>query len=281
MEKLHRIEEYKALIKEVKQVHKASFSNLYYMPQDILRYIELGKLEYEVNNAGVFFFFDEGTYYRVCVYIEDNNEFNIPQCSKKMLIRNVYRKSEKNEKLERFENNLDHIGFTLSGTTFQVEGCPEVLMQNCLNLKQYIHSMEKKGFHCIKADYSLYKVIEDIITDSRVIKDYHLSHRTEQEKQMLDFGSYLCVLNKENQICAASLSVINGETAQNEAMAIKEEYKMKGLAPLLTYHRSKWLCENKVNLAQGWILTNNDASIRYHKSLGYQLTGKYANEWVL
>lgn len=282
MDRLQGVEEYIVLLKEAKKAHKSNYSNLYMMPEDIERYISLGRVEYEKKEDGLFLYFDEENYYKVCMCVEAGETFNISRRDKKILVRNIYRKNEQVQKLEIFEKELKKNGFDLAGTSFQIQGRAEDLLQKCSYLDNYVRSMQKKGFFCIEADYSCYKEIEELILDSDIIKDYQMSYFTEHEKQMLRQGTYLCVLNKYDQICAASIcNVDNNGIARDGAIAVKEEYKMKGITPLLSYHRLKWACENKIDLIQGWILTDNDASIKYHKGVGYQETGKYANEWIL
>lgn len=281
MDKLHGIEEYKVLLKQFRKEHKTSFSNLYFMPKDMERYINLGRVEYEKKEAGVIFYFDEECYYRVCMCVEIGETFNISKRDKKLLIRNIYRKSEQDEELKEFECNLERNGFNLVGTTFQVQQKTKELWQKCSRLEKYVLLMQDQGFRCIEADFSQYKEIESLILDSNIIKDYQLDYLTEQEKQMMLAGSYLCVLDKHNQICAVSLCVVNGGVARNGSIAVKEEYKMKGIAPLIAYQRFKWFRESGIDLSQTWIRVDNDASIKYNKSLGYQSTGKYANEWIL
>lgn len=284
MEKLQGIEEYKALLKEVKKEHKSTFSNLYFMPKDIERDISLGRAEYEKNEAGVFFYFDEENYYRVCMCVGAGSTFSIPKRDKKLLVRNIYRKTdkdEKNEKMIQFEKELQKNGFDLVGTSFQVSGTMTGVAEKCLSLEKYYYSMERKGFRCIEAEYPLYKEIEDLILSSDVIKDYQMHYLTEEEKQMMPPGSYICVLDREDQICAAAIAYVHDGISRDGVFAVKEEYKMRGIAPLLTYKRYNWSRKNKVVLGQGWILIDNDASIKYHKNLGYESTGKYANDWLL
>lgn len=281
MDKLNNVEEYKVLLKQFRKEHKMFFSNLYFMPKDMERYISLGRVEYEKRDEGLYFYFDEETYYRTCMCVEAGEAFNISKRDKKLLVRNIYRKDEQDEKFKEFEKNLERTGFEHVGTTFQIQGRIKELWQNCLHLEKFYLFMEKKGFCCIEADYSRYKEIEALILGSKVIKDYHMLYLTEQEKQMMIPGSYLCILDKQNQICAASISYVSDGVARNGAIAVKEEYKMMGIAPMLTYQRYKWFCKNEVELAQGWLLVDNDASIRYHKSVGYEWTDKYANEWIL
>lgn len=281
MNRLQGIEEYKVLLKKFRKEHKNSFTNLYVMFEDMKRYISLGRVEYEEKEEGLFFYLDEESYYRVCMCVEVEKEFNISRRDKKILVRNMYQKDKPDEKLIKFEKKLEKNGFDLVGTSFQFQGKTNELWKKCSRLEKYVLLMQEQGYRCVEADYSRYKEIDDIILDTNIIKDYQLSYLTEQEKKMMPAGSYLCVLDKQDQICAASMCIVKDGISREGATAVKEEYKMKGIAPLLAYQRFKWFCENKIDLSLTWILVDNDASIRYDKSLGYQPTGTYANEWIL
>ena len=63
MKKLASFDESKNIIKDDRLVCKRPFSNVYFMPDDIKRYIELGRAGYERSESGIIFFFDEETYF--------------------------------------------------------------------------------------------------------------------------------------------------------------------------------------------------------------------------
>ena len=176
----------------------------------------------------------------------------------------IQRRRQKNNKIERSKDskNTDN-GKELSDS------------------EKYEKEIEKKGYCCIEAEYSLFDKIEKIIVGSDILEDYHIISRTDQEKKELEKGSYLCILNEKKDICAASIAVINSGIAQAEEMVVKDEYKMRGFAPILTYQRLKWLDSKNIQKIEGWILTHNESSLRYHRKLGYHFTDKYVEEWVL
>lgn len=280
MKKLISIDEYKKIVNNYRKICRRPFSNLYFMPSDIERYIILNRVDYLEKEEGIFFFFDEGNYVRVCFFVDDKKEFSLPELGKTMLVRNVYREEAIGEAQCRVEEKLAEMGFVMAGKTVQVTGNPKEILLNCKSMDKYAKAMEQKGYRCIKADFSRYGEIDSLIKDSGIIKEYHMVSRTEEEKKALEEGSYLCMIDAENRICGGSIMVIKDGVAEGEAVAIPEAYKMRGIAPVLTYKRLQWLCENNVEYIQGWILVNNDASIRYHKSLGYTFRNKFANEWL-
>lgn len=278
---LQSIDEYKTLIEEFKKICRIPFSNIYVMPNAINRYIKLQKVFFEKNKYGIIFYFDEGTYYRVCLYIDEKQKFEISAFDKKLIVHNVYNIKQKNDELSYVQRRLRELGFTREGTSVQIQGKTQELLYNCKSVEKYTKIMEKKGYFCINPEFSQFNQIEQIIANSNIIKDYHLTFRTEKEKKGLEEGSYLCIVNENDEICAASITAINFGIAQAEAIAVKEKYKMKGLAPILTYQRLKWVYDRNIQKIQGWILVHNETSLKYHKKIGYHLTDRYAEDWLL
>ncbi len=281
MEKLKTFDEYTNLIKEVKSACKKPFSNIYYMSRDIKNYIGTGRLSYEKVSGGVLFFLDEELYYRVWLYIDEKAKFIICPQDKKMLVRNIYKSGEKEESLQCIDHRLEESGFQKEGTTIGIQGELQNLLQKCEKIKKYAEAMERKGFRCVEADFSMYGELEAIILDSGIVKDYQLDYRTEEEKRKLEKGSYLYIADADGQICAASICIVENGIANGVALAVKEEYKRQGIAPYLTYHRFQWMRNKEVRIVQGWILTSNVPSLKYHQSMGHKFLDRYADEWVL
>ncbi len=279
--KLGSTQEYRSLIEEYKKICPKPFSNANFMLSYLERYINLEKISFESTPQGLFFYFDEGTYYKVYFYVDEKQPFTIPVYDKKLLIRNMYNNRRKNDRLIFVRERLGELGFLNKGISVQIEGNVQDLLRNCAPVEKYEKEIEKKGYCCIEAEYSLFDKIEKIIVGSDILEDYHIISRTDQEKKELEKGSYLCILNEKKDICAASIAVINSGIAQAEEMVVKDEYKMRGFAPILTYQRLKWLDSKNIQKIEGWILTHNESSLRYHRKLGYHFTDKYVEEWIL
>lgn len=281
MKKLQSFEEYTDIVKEFKSVCKKPFSNLYYMSDDIKKSIKLGRLAYEETEGGIVFFRDEELYYRACLYLNEKKQFAINPQDKKILVRNIYKTKEKEQRLQIVERGLEEGGFRKAGTTVGIQGETYKIYQKCKPMRKYAEALEKNGYRCIEASISMYQEIEEMIINSGIIKDYQLDYRTDEEKKKLEGGSYLCIVDGDGKICAASLCVIEGGIGKVDGIAVREDYKGRGFAPSLTYHRFKWLSEKRIQLVQGWILDSNMPSLRYHRSLGYEFIDKYADEWIM
>ncbi len=283
IKELRSMDEYRTLINEFRAVCKKPFSNIYLMPDDINRYIELRRVSYKRDDNGIVFFFDESTHYSVYLYVNEKSEFEVPIRDNKLLVRNIYRTRKRNSTLLNIQNRLQELGFKKQGTLVRVQGNSQDIFSKCKIIEKHINEMEKKGYRCIAPDFSRFDEIERIILESNVIKDYQMTYRTPEEKKALEKGIYLCIVNSSDEICAGGIVDIDiaKKIVREGAVAVKPEYKMKGFAPILSYYRNKWLCDKNIQIVQGWISAYNEPSLKYHKSLGYNIMDKYVDEWLL
>ncbi|MBE5884340.1 MAG: GNAT family N-acetyltransferase [Lachnospiraceae bacterium] len=281
MKRLHNIEEYKEIVRQAREKCQNAFSNNYFMPGDVRRYIEIGKAYYESTPCGGYLLLlDEEKYYRVCMYVDATSEFTIPDLDKKAVIKNVYRKGKEEACLADIEKRMADMSFRKEGTVVQVSGDVAGIYENCKRFERFADKLLRKGYQCVAVDDTYYDAVDKLMLSGYFIRDYQIDYRTSREKEALLPGSYLCILNEKDEICAVSVSYIEGAIAYGEGILIEDAYKMQGLAQVLMYHRFKWLFENQVQKIVAWILVDNEVSMRYHTGLGYQLHNKYVNEWV-
>lgn len=280
MERIERLDDYKNLVRQARMECKNPFSNNYFMPADVQRYIDVGQAYYEPAGKGFLLILDEERYYRVCLYVDAQQKFTIPVMDKRAIIKNVYRKGKEEPCLGQIEKNLEELHFEKRGTDVQIRGVVQTLFEKSSRLEKYVRKMEAKGYRCVMADENCYEQIEEMVLASRIIKDYQIDYRTADEKKKFQKGAYLCIFNDKEEMCAVNVCFIDNGVAYGEGVAIAEEFKMHGLAPMLSYYRYKWLHDNGIEYIQAWILLENEASLRYHESLGYQFVNKYVDEWV-
>ncbi|MBQ7973011.1 MAG: hypothetical protein IJ291_06125 [Lachnospiraceae bacterium] len=279
MKKVDSIVQYKSLMQEIRKVCKRPYSNMYYTVEQLQRYIDLERMYYHETQGGIIFLFDEGLYYKAGLYLDGEQEFDFPEVDKKLLVRDIYREGKRDQKLPFIVKRLEELGFDNQGTTAQVCAQVQKLFSMSSRVERYVKRLEQSGFRFGIGDISQIDEMEKLLYSSEIIKDYHIEYKTEEEKMQMS-GNYMGVWDKDGNLCAASIvSVING-VAQGVGIAIQEKYKMSGLAPFITYYRSKWLLEQGIDLIQGWLLLCNQKSILYHTSLGYEMTDKRADEWV-
>lgn len=280
MERLKSLQEYRDLMEEVKSVCDIPFSNVFFWPADLEKYIKSERLYYERNNAGIAFFSDEGSYYKLSICVDKHKPFTIESREKRLLVRSIYK--EKSEDWETVEHTLEANGFFKAGSVLQMKINVRELLEKNVKLEKYISIMNKKGYDCVTADMEMLMEMRKLIDKSITIKDYQIDYRTPEETmEDLSEGACLCIVNEQGKVCAGSYAHINNNIAEGAAIVVDEQYKMNGFAPVLLYERCRRLAERGVKYLRGWVLTDNDASLKYHKSMGYQFTGIYADEWIL
>ena len=281
MEAIVSAEQYKSIITGIKERHGNPSGNLYFMYRDVLRYIAQGRLFAEECDGGYVFYVDGHTYYQTVIYGDLTKDFWVMPQDKKCIARLVYDGKGAAAAQQGLSCILQQNGFRKTATTVLVQGRTEEILEKCRGIERYIKKMETQGYFCVMAQESQFEEIDKLISDSGVVKDYHMTYMTHEEKKALRKGSYLCMINKDNEICGASLATIVDGMSQGGAVVMKEGYKLKGFTPILTYNRAKWLREQNVEYTQGWIVTTNVDSIRYHTGTGFHLMDRYADEWLL
>ncbi|MBE5884339.1 MAG: GNAT family N-acetyltransferase [Lachnospiraceae bacterium] len=279
MEKLSSIEEYYKLIKEAKKKCRISFSNMYAMPNELQRYIELGRIFYESCDAGILFFFDEEKYYKLCLYVDANIPFCVSAMDKKILVRNIFRNGND---LSLINKALETNRFEKRGTSIQIRGDVNYIVEEKKAIEKGRIILDRGGYQFLVADVSLLNQIEELLEEVSFIEDYHIAFKTRDEKlKNIENGGYLCIVDHNNKVCAATITWENGDVAEGTAIAVRDAYKMLGMAPLISYERLKRLKEKKIDYLQGWVVLDNEPSIRYHKNMGFQFMDRYADEWIL
>lgn len=281
MKKIEELDQYKELMQAIKQRCGRGVSNIYFMADEIGRYIAQGRLYVEEFDVGCVLYVDEHTYYNTAIYVEDNAIVSIPARDKRCVLRYVYRGKDAEVTEQKFSGILSANGFHKGATSVEVRKTIENNEEKRKKAEKWVRKMEDQGFSCVYAEESQFQEIEEMICASGVIKDYQMAYRTPEEKRALEKGSYLCILDKEGNMCAASFcAIVNGITTGG-ALVVKEEYKMRGLVPMCSYYRTQWLKKHHVVCSQGWVETDNMPSIWLHKSMKFEFRDRYADEWIL
>ena len=281
MEKLTSLEQYYNYIKDSKKRCRISFSNMYCLPDEIERYIALGRMYVEELDGGLAFFLDEETYYKLCLSIDANASIQIPKVDRKVLCRYIYRENGLSELMNGINTQLIKNGFARVGKAIQIQGNPEDLLSKKKSIERGISILNRNGFYICRAGENMIDEIEKLIESTKHIQDFHSDYRTlEEKRENAVSGGYLCVVDKEEKLCAATVTWVKGSNANGDAIVVKDEYKRLGLAPVLCYERMKYLQEYGVKKFTGWVQTDNELSLRYHKSMEFQLGDRYADEWL-
>lgn len=286
MERLKNIEDYKALLREYKTVCRRGYTNNFLNTELIKRYLDLQRIYYIAIQDALIFITDEEKYYRLHVSVSPQvNILDVKNMDKPLLVRNIFKEGKKTKELLSFEKVLKETGFHIYDESVQIVAYP-------LNLKEDIRKKYEKaaaflartGIHIGYAEneYNL-KEIQLLRQEESVLKDYHFTY--ENEDEILDNmkkGYYRCAFDSSGTVCAAQQFSVENGTVQGNWLAVKEEYKVRyGIGTAMAYHSFLYACERELPTYFGWVVRDNEKSIKYHQSIGYEVTDKYADEWLL
>jgi len=277
MKKLTTYGECKKMMGEIIRTSKKTFSNFYFLPADVERYIDLGRAYYEEVDAGVIFIFDEELYYKVCVVVDAEKPLNMPKFDKKVLIRNIFREEKRGTEIQMVEENLKKLNFRKIMTNVQIQANVPEMYEKRKMYEEIVFSLESKGYRCIEPNEVQCEEIERILLDSQMIKDYHLDYFSDEERRD---GNYLCIIDENEELCAVCRSIVKNRIAQLHGVAVIERCKKQGFASALRYYQIKYLFDNDAIYLQGWIRLDNQPSLQLHTKIGYKLLDKYADDWI-
>lgn len=283
MEKLDSWEKYKELLKEAKQRGFTQFINNYLDMDAVKRYIGLGRMEYEQDGSGLYIYTDEGLFYRLYIQCGENG-IKPPERDKPVLVRNVYREGNKSAVQKGVEGQLQRLGFSKYSGSVQILAIPLENRENILEkLEKAERFLWRFGLKIIYADGVQLEDIFRLRDNTTELKPYHFPYETREERQRaIEKGFFRCVVNAQNELCAAQQFRVARNGVQGNWLAVKAGYKEKyGIGAAMAYHSFAYAIDHNIRNYFGWVEKNNEKSLRFHQSVGYRLTGKVAEDWIL
>lgn len=284
METLSSLEEYKSILREGRTRSRGGYNNMYLDIASIKRYLSLGRLYYELNDAGLILFTDEEQYYRMYLQCNPQGVVSISAQDKPILIRNIYKESGKPDILGQMEDALERQGFTLYDQSVQILAQPLTMEDTVRKKCDMAMSFLKRAN--IEIIYANSTHLDEIISLRNVepeLKPYHFFYQTREEMlQDIEKGYYRCAVNGQGEICAAQHFTVENGTLQGDWLAVKEEYKVKyGIGTAMAYHSFLYAIKKEIPNYYGWVVRDNVKSLKYHRTIGYTISEKLADEWLL
>lgn len=279
MNRLYSIDQYKELRSKLKSKCKKIVFNVYFLTDEIKRYIEIERAYYVECDDIVFFIFDEEKFYRVCFIAAVNAKGVLPQLDKCCLVRNIYIKERKKEDILQIEKILLNNNFKFAETVICMQIETDKILDNSSSIEFYKSMLVNAGYYIGTANFSMINEIENLIDTTPMIRTYHLDYRTLTEKEkLIAEGAYMVICNPEGKICGVELSTIKNDVGIGEVIIAKD--KIAGAASILSLERMKKMKSKGIPVVDGWVLENNEQSVKYHKKLGYTLTDRLVDEWT-
>lgn len=285
---IRSFEEYSNLVKEAKhQSNAPMFTNCFMMPDEIKRLISIDAFYQLKTNSGLAFVDDESTYYYAFFYFDPKSDFQVPQLDKNILAENVYRQNKMTPNQASFEEKLLGDNFVDNGIYYQVSTIPQMPPEKYWKrLKAIDKTLQSEGKYIAAPTNKQLRKFEKVYKESIDVYVRKKYSRHERKKQR-DQGYLYCLTDASGEIYAISISAL----VHGGAIASNKKYDANGYAAAMALKAlESWynsIPENEMLKKEymrcrafGWIKSSNTASLRLHKSLGYNLTDKEMHQFV-
>lgn len=281
MKRIYTIDQYKDLLKENKENSRGGLTNNYLGIHGIKKYISLERMYFETMEKGYVIYLDEGKYYRMLYCGRAENINRITPKDKPLMFRFIYDKNT--DKKQEWDNILSAFGLSEFDNTIQI--CANISEQHDVDVKlaKSTRFIERFGLGISYATQGMIDEIFRLRDTEPVLSIYHFEYETESEIcEDIVNGLYRVVTNKDNEVVAAQHFIEKNGTINGEWLAVKEEYKLQyGIGGALAYHSFDYAKQKGVDMYYGWVDIKNENSLKYHESLGYRMTGKMSESWIM
>ena len=281
MERITSLDEYYAIVKAAKGDGGALKTNCMLFPDALQRYIRLGRLGYEVIDAGVAVLADEENFYQVFAHVHPDVPFRIERKEKPLLFQNMY-KGEKKPWMLQVEESLSGSGFALADTLKQgiftgYDSIPRI--RRSATGAERIFRREGFTLAPLRKDQ-----IPEMLAFEKTIDEisfYQFPYYTDEEyMEEAQAGRLCCVTDAEGRIIGARHLIVNGKKAYGW-VGVEEQYKTRyGVALMFLVHALDYIEKYDIKMCS-WVKTTNVPSLQYHERLGTDWTGHLEDEWLL
>ncbi len=272
---------YFGLVNHANKKNAKAYTNCYLFKDKIDDYMQHGRLFYEEADGGLILYVDEMEYYQAYLYMDLAADWLILPKDKDVVIKLLYQGEQKPSKLLEAEQKLEKSGFVYLDTLRQVTGDKEKIRHTVEKLYDGVVSrLHERGFRITVPDKDLIPQIREINRNTGEVPFWQIPYFTDEELiAMGKEGRAMCIVDDKHELCAIRF-LIEKNTSYGY-MVIKEAYRKKyGMAVIGSYYALQYMEKMNLNLL-GWIVVNNEESVKYNMRLGYQWGNRYTDEWML
>lgn len=285
MEQIISLNQYGQLLRKAKKIFGRLHTNCFLLAPETERLIVQGRFYFEEVDKGLLFYADEEKYYQAYYYISsETKKLNTAPKEKPVLIRSIYIQDGKSELQKKIDMLISDAGFSLLDSTTQVYTVAKDNLTVMGAMYERLESLlEEYGLKLIVAKEEHLDKILELRDNEPEIKMFHIPfHTREEELRLIQEGSYACIINRSQEICAARQIERMTGSLYSPWFCVKAEYKDKyGLGIVMTGFEMKYAYKHNLPRVYGWIANDNVRSWNYHKRLGVLTSGKVADEWVM
>lgn len=289
MNEVKSVDQFNTYVTAARKAHGRLETNCYLFGSAVERLIQLQRLYYVPLTCGCLFFVDEECFFTTYYYAANGQEIfddaSWPlDVGKPILVRNIGRRDVKSESQQDIDTALMRAGFSLADRTAQVWTDVADNLEKRLRIYDRTEQMlPSYGLRLVSSDETLLDGALELLHATPEIKMYHVPYETREEQfAAAKEGRLACIVNENDEVCAARRIDITGEDLYSPWFCVRENYRDKyGLGIIMTGFEMKYAQAHGLKRVYGWIAEDNDGSWRYHKRMGVNIGDKVAEEWIL
>lgn len=273
--KIETFEQYRTMTKEFRRAAEKVTGNCYFMPAEVKKYTEEGKLFYERQEGMLLFYVDEETYFHVYYYLDEKACPRFCRQDKTAILDFVCRK-DKLEEIRKEEEKWRRAGFSLYKEYVRMcykpeEGKRSLPDADCVKAEPFARYRFEKG----NASYHeqilrLWEKNLDLLS-TPLPKSGALC-------EMLEEGHVYYILDGEKVVGALYLDV-TGKACLLQHIVIDPAYRKQGLGVcLLNYAFS--CVKGEVAVCNLWVDVENLPAYNMYRKYGFVEEGLLSKQYL-
>ncbi|MEG0586014.1 MAG: GNAT family N-acetyltransferase [Christensenellaceae bacterium] len=262
MYKIETLAQYNQLITQSK-AKKQLFTNNFLMASNLEKLINSNQIFAHNDEHSLLFLVEEENIFRCYYHAHDNATLELQPSAKPIVVEEIY--LEKNGLSEFADNILKRSGFTHFRTTLMLK----------LDSKD-ISFVEHHYDFAVQNDFDQLKELIYMYFDPRA--DFI---PTDDELVQAIKNNQIIVIRKQSRLAAFFYYEFKGKKMIHRLSAVHEDFRNCHLGQELLQSSIMIGANNAVQTFEGWINSQNKASLAMYQKHSFEFTGRCAAEYVL
>lgn len=267
MYKLESFDMYKELKAELKNQPGKLINNIYFMPNEIKRLIDLGKIYYESREDGLYFYVDEGDYLHLYFLKNDEVKLQALENEKQLVLDFVFKENQQEFVLEQANEWLD-IGFTRYKRYVRMKK----------NLKEQFFETNKSRFVVSFATIDDADSIIELWRESLDVLSTPLPCVAEM-KDMIEAGNVYCIKDNGDLVAAVYMNCA-GKSVTLSHLSVSSKYRKQGIASILVNGALTNMINQGIENCILWVDEKNTPAYKMYEKYEFIPDGLISDQYL-
>lgn len=270
MKKISNYFELIDILNSYKKDNNIAYNNLPFNKRIFENAIDQDKVEYAINEHGLFLFVNENNYYNL-FYLLKGDRFNNISLGKDILVNENHVLKDLSDDVT-INTMLLNNGFELESINYQIEINLEKVSEKVAEEKAKNELfLQENGFVVIDANRDFPQEATFLWKKYLKLTDVPYDHYNDGN---------LIYLKKGDSVAAVGWYKNTGAISEWRHLVVDEEYRGKNLGSIMNYLWMERAMAGKAKKGIGWVEKNNKVSDAIHKKLGFYNNGKITIQYV-